>query len=136
GGRVRLKPGIKKGASRRQAGEDVAKGSVALPAGLRLRPADLGLAAALGHDALQVFRPLRVALLSTGDEVCEPGAPLSPGAIYDANRVMLAALLRAQGCIVSDLGICPDDAVGLADILGAAATGHDLIATSGGVSTG
>jgi molybdopterin molybdotransferase len=135
-GRVRLKPGIKKGANRRFAGEDVAAGSVALPAGHRLKPADLGLAAALGNDSLAVFRPLRAALLSTGDEVCEPGTPLMPGMIYDANRVMLAALLRAQGCIVSDLGICPDRATALADTLAAAAAGHDLIVTSGGVSTG
>jgi molybdopterin molybdotransferase len=135
-GRVHIKPGIKIGANRRHAGEDVAAGSVALPAGHRLKPADLGLAAALGNDSLPVFRPLRAALLSTGDEVCEPGAPLAPGAIYDANRVMLAALLRAQGCIVSDLGICPDDAASLADTLTAAAANHDLIVTSGGVSTG
>src|SRR5882762_6036319 len=135
-GRVRIKPGIKKGGNRRHAGEDVAAGSVALQAGHRLKPADLGLAAALGNDRVPVFRPLRAALLSTGDEVCEPGTQLAPGAIYDANRVMLAALLRAQGCIVSDLGICPDDAAGLADTLAAAAAGHDLIVTSGGVSTG
>ncbi len=135
-GRVRIKPGIRKGANRRHAGEDVAAGSIALPAGRRLKPADLGLAAALGNDRLPVYRPLRAALLSTGDEVCEPGTQLAPGAIYDANRVMLAALLRAQGCIVSDLGICPDRAATLADTLAAAADGHDLIVTSGGVSTG
>jgi molybdopterin molybdotransferase len=134
--RVRLKPGIKKGGNRRHAGEDVAKGNVALPAGRRLKPADLGLWAALGNNLVPVFRPLRVALLSTGDEVCEPGTTLAPGMIYDANRVMLAALLRAQGCIVSDLGICPDRASALADTLEAAAAGHDLIVTSGGVSTG
>jgi molybdopterin molybdotransferase len=135
-GRVHLQPGIKRGANRRHAGEDVAAGSVALPAGHRLKPADLGLAAALGNDSLPVFRPLRAALLSTGDEVCEPGTPLAPGAIYDANRVMLAALLRGLGVVVSDLGICPDRAGALADTLSAAAAGHDLIVTSGGVSTG
>ena len=135
-GRVRLKPGIKKGANRRHAGEDVAKGSVALAAGRRLKAADLGLAAALGNDRLPVFRPLRVALLSTGDEVREPGVPLAPGAIYDANRVMLAALLRGLGCEVSDLGIRPDRAAALADTLAATAAEHDLIVTSGGVSTG
>jgi len=134
--RVRLKPGIKKGANRRHAGEDVVAGSVALPAGRRLKPADLGLAAALGNDRLPVFRPLRAALLSTGDEVCEPGTTLSAGAIYDANRVMLAALLRRFGCVVSDLGICPDRAGALADTLSTAAAEHDLIVTSGGVSTG
>jgi molybdopterin molybdotransferase len=136
GGRVRMKPGIKKGANRRHAGEDVARGAVALPAGRKLKAADLGLAAALGKDALTVFRPLRVALLSTGDEVCEPGAPLAPGAIYDANRVMLASLLRGLGCEVGDLGIRPDRAAALVDTLAGAAAEHDLIVTSGGVSTG
>ncbi|HEX6443028.1 MAG TPA: gephyrin-like molybdotransferase Glp, partial [Stellaceae bacterium] len=135
-GSVRIKPGIKQGANRRHAGEDVAKGTVALAAGRRLKPADLGLAAALGNDTLPVFRPLRAALLSTGDEVCEPGAPLPPGAIYDANRVMLAALLRGLGCTVSDLGIRPDRAAVLVDTLADTAATHDLIVTSGGVSTG
>jgi len=135
-GSVRLKPGIKKGANRRHAGEDVGQGSVALPAGRRLKPADLGLAAALGNDTLPVFRPLRVALLSTGDEVCEPGTSLAPGAIYDANRVMLAALLHGLGVVVDDLGIRPDRAAALADTLTLAAADHDVIITSGGVSTG
>jgi molybdopterin molybdotransferase len=135
-GRVRLAPGIRKGANRRHAGEDVARGAVALPAGRRLKPADLGLAAALGNDRLPVFRALRVALLSTGDEVREPGQALAPGAIYDANRVMLMALLHGLGCTVSDLGIRPDRAAALADTLAAASAGHDLIVTSGGVSTG
>jgi molybdopterin molybdotransferase len=136
GGRVHLKPGIRKGANRRHAGEDVAAGAVALAAGRRLRPADLALAAALGNAELGVFRPLRAALLSTGDEVCEPGTKLAPGAIYDANRVMLGALLRGLGCTVSDLGIRPDRAASLADTLAAASANHDLIVTSGGVSTG
>jgi molybdopterin molybdotransferase len=135
-GRVRLKPGIKRGANRRHAGEDVARGSVALAAGRRLGPADLGLAAALGHRALPVFRRLRVALLSTGDEVREPGAPLAPGAIYDANRFMLLALLGGLGCSVSDFGIHPDREAALVDALAAARVEHDLIVTSGGVSTG
>jgi molybdopterin molybdotransferase len=135
-GRVRLAPGIKQGANRRHAGEDVTRGAVALPAGRRLKPADLGLAAALGNDRLPVFRALRVALLSTGDEVREPGTALAPGAIYDANRVMLMALLRGLGCIVSDLGIRPDRAAALVDTLATASAGHDLIVTSGGVSTG
>jgi molybdopterin molybdotransferase len=135
-GEVRLKPGIRKGANRREAGEDVPRGGVALAAGRRLGPAELGLAAALGTTELTVFRPLRVALLSTGDEVREPGRPLPPGAIYDANRFMLTALLAGLGCAVSDFGIRPDRAAALADTLAAAASGHDLIVTSGGVSTG
>src|SRR4051794_14772315 len=135
-GQAHLKPGIRKGANRRHSGEDVAKGSIALSAGRRLRPADLGLAAALGYDALPVFRPLRVALLSTGDEVCEPGTALGPGKIYDANRPMLKALLGSLGSAVDDYGIRPDRADSLADTLAAISTGHDLIVTSGGVSTG
>jgi molybdopterin molybdotransferase len=135
-GRVHLKPGIRKGANRRHAGEDVATGAVALSAGRRLKPADLALAAALGNAALAVFRPLRAALLSTGDEVCDPGTDLAPGAIYDANRVMLGALLRGLGCTVSDLGIHRDNAASLVDTLTAASADHDLIVTSGGVSTG
>jgi molybdopterin molybdotransferase len=136
GGKVILQPGIKAGANRRHAGEDVEKGTVALPAGRRLKPADLGLAAALGHDRLAVYQPLHVALLSTGDEVREPGTELPAGAIYDANRVMLGSLLRGLGCRVSDLGIRPDREAALADTLAAAAKEHDLIVTSGGVSTG
>ena len=135
-GHVRLKPGIKKGANRRQAGEDVAAGAVALAAGTRLKPADLGLAASLGVDRLPVYRRLRAALLSTGDEVCEPGEALRPGAIYDANRTMLRALLQGLGCEVSDRGICADRAAALAETLASAAAEHDLIVTSGGVSTG
>jgi molybdopterin molybdotransferase len=134
--RVRLRPGIKKGANRRHAGEDIGKDETALSAGLRLRAPDLGLAAALGQREVCVFRPLRVALLSTGDEVRDPGMPLPPGAIYDANRVMLAALLTGLGCVVSDFGIRPDREAALADTLAAASAEHDLIVTSGGVSTG
>jgi molybdopterin molybdotransferase len=136
GSRVRLKPGIRKGANRRHAGEDVALGETALAAGLRLGPAEIGLASALGLRELQVCRRLRVALLSTGDEVREPGSELPPGAIYDANRFMLAAFLERLGCVVSDFGIRPDREAALLDTLSAASADHDLIVSSGGVSTG
>ncbi len=135
-GQVRLRPGIRLGANRRHAGEDVGRGQTALAAGRRLGPAELGLAAALGHAELPVFRPLRVALMSTGDEVREPGITLPPGAIYDANRFILKALLERLGCVVTDFGIRPDREAALADTLAAASAAHDLIVTSGGVSTG
>ena len=128
--------GLRGGANIRPRGEDVARGAVALPAGRRLRPQDLALAAALGVEAVVVTRPPRVALFSTGDEIVERGD--SPGAAqrFDSNRVMLAALLVRAGAEVSDLGILPDDRGAIAGSLAAAEVGHDLILTSGGVSVG
>ncbi|MET7246664.1 gephyrin-like molybdotransferase Glp [Methylobacterium sp. EM32] len=136
GDAVALPTGLKPGANRRRAGEDVASGSLVIPAGRRLTPPDLALAAATGHAALAVRRRLRVAVFSTGDELAEPGAPLRPGAIHDSNRVLLVALLRRLGAAVTDLGILRDDPALLPGRLRAAADGHDLILTSGGVSTG
>lgn len=133
---VTIRPGIKRGANSRAAGEDIAAGQVALAPGTILTPAHLALAAAVGHADLPVYRPLRVALLSTGDEVNPLGQPLPPGGIYDANRPMLAALLRRLGCQVSDLGILPDRRDILAAKLAEAAAGHDAVISSGGVSTG
>jgi molybdopterin molybdotransferase len=136
GDRVVLPPGLKPGANRRRAGEDVSRGDCVIPAGRRLRPQDLALAAATGFDSLSVRRPLRVALFSTGDELSEPGTALRPGAIHDSNRVMLGALLRRLGVTVADLGILRDEPEVLAHRLAAAAGDHDLILTSGGVSVG
>ncbi len=133
---VALPAGLKAGANRRLSGEDVARGSVVIPAGRRLTPPDLALAAATGHASLAVRRRLRVAVFSTGDELAEPGAPLPPSAIHDSNRILLVALLRRLGAEVVDLGILRDDPAALPGRLTAAATGHDLIVTSGGVSTG
>lgn len=136
GDRVILRPGLKPGANRRKAGEDVARGTVALAAGRRLRPQDVGLCAAVGLDRVGVRTPLRVAIFSTGDEVAEPGRPLPANAVYDSNRFTLRAMLARLGCAVSDMGILPDDPARLAAALAAAADGHDLLLTSGGVSTG
>ena len=113
GAAVFIRPGIKRGANRRLAGEDIAAGSVALAAGRRLGPAELGLLAALGQAAVPVRRRLSVALFSTGDELREPGTTLAPGQIYDANRFMLASMLVRAGAVVTDGGILPDR-VGLA----------------------
>ena len=128
--------GLKAGANRRLAGEDIARGAIALPAGRRLAARDLALAAAIGVTTLPVRRRLRVALFSTGDEVVEPGMPLGASAIYDSNRVLLAGLLANFGADVTDLGILADDLATLRPALLAAADGHDLVLTSGGVSTG
>jgi molybdopterin molybdotransferase len=133
---VIVPPGLKLGANRRLAGEDIASGAIALPAGRRIAARDLALAAAIGVTALPVRRRLRVALFSTGDEVVEPGASLAPSAVYDANRYLLAGLLQTFGADVTDLGILADDPEKLRRALLAAAAGHDLVLTSGGVSTG
>ncbi len=133
---VVIRPGIKRGANRRPAGEDVKAGAEILAAGIRLRPQEIGLAASIGRAELAVRRPLKVAIFSTGDELAEPGGRLGPGAIYDSNRFTLGALLRQTGAAVADLGILPDrpDAVRLA--IQVAARDHDLLITSGGVSVG
>lgn len=135
-GRVLLPPGLKRGANRRKAGEDVARGAVMLAAGRRLKAQDIGLLASVGLTRIAVRARLRVAVFSTGDEVSEPGAPLPPAHVYDSNRFTLQALLARLGLAVSDLGILPDSRDAIAAALATAAAHHDLILTSGGVSTG
>lgn len=135
-GRVVLPPGLKPGANRRPAGEDIEQGALAIAAGVRLRPQHVALAAALGVTELEVRRRIRVALFSTGDEIAAPGATRGPAQIYDSNRVMLASLLRRLGCDIADLGVLRDDRAALTRSLAEAAAQHDLILTSGGVSTG
>ncbi len=136
GGQVALPGGIRRGANRRPAGEDVRAGAVVLEAGRRLRPQDLGLAATVGRASLPVRARLRAAVFSTGDELREPGGELPDGAIYDSNRFTVSALLERLGAAVTDLGILPDRADAVHAGLRDAARDHDLIVTSGGVSTG
>lgn len=135
-GHVQLPPGLRPGANTRPRGEDVARGAVALRAGLRLRPQDVALAAALGLASLPVRRPVRMALFSTGDELVEPGTPVAAAQRFDSNRVLLAAMARRAGAEVTDFGILPDRLEAITDALRRAARGHDLIITSGGVSVG
>jgi molybdopterin molybdotransferase len=120
----------------RRQGEDVRAGAVILPAGTRLRSQELGLAASVGLAQLPVRRRLRVAVFFTGDELAMPGEPLKPGAIYNSNRFTLRGLLENLGCEFTDYGIVPDSLQATRDTLRAAAQGHDLIITSGGVSVG
>lgn len=135
-GRVLLPPGLKRGANRRPAGEDVVAGSVALPAKRWLRPQDVAVAAALGLTELSVRRRVKVAVFSNGDEIVEPGARRRGPQLFDSNRIMLLAMLRRVGCAVTDLGIRRDDGAAIARLLQEAAGSHDLILSSGGVSTG
>lgn len=139
-GSVRIKVRPQVGQWIRRAGEDVTRGAVVLARGVRLTPAELGLAASIGMDGLSVVRRPRVALFSTGDELVMPGAvapeDMPPGAIYNSNRFFLKALLKRLGCDVNDLGIVPDQRDATIAALRAAAENHDVILTSGGVSVG
>lgn len=139
-GRVRFDAVPQPGQFVRRAGQDIALGSTALQAGLRLTPAALGLAASLGLAQLPVTRRPRVALFSTGDELALPGsiAPqdLPPGHIFNSNRYVLASLLQRWGCEVVDGGILPDDRVATHAALAQAAQDCDLLVTSAGVSVG
>jgi molybdopterin molybdotransferase len=135
-GRVVLPAGLKVGANVRPAGEDIPQGHLALKAGQRLRPQDIALAAAFGLTALEVVRRIRVAVFSTGDELASPGTPRAAAQLFDSNRFMLLAMLRRLGCEVSDLGILRDEREPLAEALKQVAGKHDLILTTGGVSTG
>jgi molybdopterin molybdotransferase len=122
--------GLKLGANRRLAGEDVPAGNVVLPAGTVLEAQHIALAAALGLTELEVRRRLTVAIFSTGDEVVEPGAQRGGAAIYDANRYLLTALLERLGAVVTDLGSLADDPEALAAALAKAPAWHELVSTS------
>jgi molybdopterin molybdotransferase len=136
GDAVIVPAGLKVGANRRLAGEDIRSGALALPGGRRLQPQDVALAAALGIKMLPVRRRLRVALLSTGNEIVEPGAALPSFGLYDSNRFLLMGLLHKLGVEVRDLGILPDEPAALVSAIEAAAATHDLVLSTGGVSTG
>jgi molybdopterin molybdotransferase len=136
GGNVVLPAGLKPGANVRPAGEDIASGHVALKAGRRLRPQDVALAAAFGLTKIEVVRRIRVAVFSTGDELVSPGENRAAAQLFDSNRFMLMAMLARLGCEVGDLGILRDERASLASALKQAAARHDLILTTGGVSTG
>jgi len=135
GDRVRIAP-LAKGANVRLRGEDVEAGAIVVEAGTVLRPQEIGLMTSLGAWQLMVRRRPRVAVMSTGDEVAEPGTPRRPGQIYDANRFTLRGSIEQCGGEVIDLGIVPDDRATLRGRLQEAAADADVVLTSGGVSVG
>jgi len=137
GPRIVLAAGVvRQGENRRFAGEDLARGAIALAAGRLLRPADIGVLASLGRAEVPVFRRLRVAFFSTGDELRSIGESLTPGSVYDSNRYTLWAMLQRLGVDVLDLGVVRDDPEALEAAFRAAADAADAVITTGGASVG
>jgi molybdopterin molybdotransferase len=133
---IAFAPGLKTGQNVREAGEDLKAGSVALRKGRVVRPAELGLIASLGIGEVAVYRPLRVAFFSTGDELKSIGTALGEGEIYDSNRYTLHGMLTRLGCEALDMGVVRDDPKLLERAFREAAASADVVITSGGVSVG
>lgn len=131
-----IEQAIVRGQHVRPKGQDIAKGREVLAAGHRLKPQDIGVLASIGAAHILVYRPLTVAVISTGDELVEPGQPLAQGQIYNSNRFMLSALLQSLGCEVIDGGIIADDFDSTAQQLSLLASQADVLISSGGVSVG
>jgi molybdopterin molybdotransferase len=138
GGHVRIAAGAvqKAGQNRRFAGEDLKSGQLVFRAGQLVHPAELGMMASLGIGEVTVFRKLRVAFFSTGDELKAVGTTLSPGEIYDSNRYTIYGMLQRLSCEILDMGVVPDVPEALRAAFTEAAAAADVIVTSGGVSVG
>ena len=135
-GHVLVPPGLKFGANTRKAGEDLKEGEVAASAGTRLRPQELAAIASTGRDRIRCYRRLKVALISTGDEVVRPGEPLGFGQVYDSNHHLLRGLLDTAGSQAVDFGILPDDEAVVRRAIRQAADECDVILSTGGASRG
>ncbi|EKF9593690.1 bifunctional molybdopterin-guanine dinucleotide biosynthesis adaptor protein MobB/molybdopterin molybdotransferase MoeA [Vibrio cholerae] len=127
---------IKAGQNVRQAGEDLAQGQAVFHSGQRVLSPEMGMLASLGFAHAEVFRSLKVAIFSTGDEVQAPGGDIEPNSIFDSNRFTLTGLVKQLGCQVIDLGIIEDDEAKMMQVLEQAAKQADVVITSGGVSVG
>jgi molybdopterin molybdotransferase len=136
GKEIAIAPGQKLGQNLRHAGEDLKAGAIALPKGHPIRPAELGLIASLGIGEVSVYRPLRVAFFSTGNELRSIGSTLGEGQIYDSNRYTLYGMLVKLGCEVYDMGVVADDPGLIENAFAEAAKIADVVITSGGVSVG
>ena len=136
GGRVVVPHGVFSGQNIRPRGQDIRAGQAVLEQGRRLQPADVGVLASVGLDSVLVYRPLTVAVMSTGDELVEPGKALGPGQIYNSNRFVLSALLQQLGFSVVDIGRVADNPEDTREALEKAAQRADCIISTGGVSVG
>jgi molybdopterin molybdotransferase len=135
-GQISVGSGHHKGQNLRRAGEDLQRGQPALRRGQTLRPAEIGLIASLGIAEVSVYRRLRVAFFSTGDELVSIGSALGEGQIYDSNRYTLHGMLTRMGFDIIDMGVVRDDPVLLEQAFRDAAAAADVVITSGGVSVG
>ena len=133
---VLIKATVSAGDNIRNAGGDIATGDTILKPGVKLRPQELGLAASIGFAELAVYKKLRVAIFSTGDELVLPGEPASDGKIYNSNRYTLMGLLKSVNCDIVDLGTVPDQLQATLDTLNSGTAKADIIITTGGVSVG
>lgn len=135
-GELQVNQSVSQGENIRARGQDIEIGSLVIPKGTRLSARHIGLAASLGNNILPVFKPLKAAVLSTGDELLEPGEPASGDQIYNSNRYLLSSLLERLGVNVIDAGIVPDDLKATEQCLSDASQNADIVISSGGVSVG
>jgi len=136
GNDISVPPGVSSGINRRKAGEDLNKGDIFLHKGQKLQAAHIGQAASISRKQLKMFKQLRIALFSSGDEILDVGENPREGCIFDSNRYSINALLLSLGCKVEDLGILPDKLQDIEEALYNAAEQYDVIITSAGVSSG
>jgi molybdopterin molybdotransferase len=133
---VAIAPGLKRGVNRRKGGEDLTEHAIVAEPGARLRPQDIAAFASTGRESVLVYQRLRVALVSTGDEIVRPGTSLRPGQVYDSNHFLLTALLASIDCSLTDAGVLPDDESAVRGALKKLVADHHAVISTGGASRG